>query len=1201
MPSQNTFPQLHRSSYPTERSWQVVQSPIIGAGRLADPSSPLESNAPTVNLDGEWRFRFHPHGAQYMPEPECEFASLDGALAILEADKLTASEPQNCLTPRWESITVPSHWALQGKGWGAPIYTNVNYPFPIDPPFVPDSNPTGDYLRAFELTHLTAQGRTILRVHGIESAADIWIDGQWVGTTQGSRLMRDFDISDLATNGEHVLAIRVTQFSAGSYLEDQDQWWLGGIFRSLEIIHFPAQAIWDLAVTTDYQPDTGRGSANVKVCTSLPTTVTVTCPELGIETSVETNQTDQGCWGSVNLVAEDVCAWSPMNPQLYQLQLVTGTHVVRQRLGFRRVEIVDGQLRANGVRLILRGVNRHEVHYQRGRVFDEAWARADLVLMKQCNINALRTSHYPPHPRLLDLCDEIGLWVMDECDIETHGFEYLGWEGNPSGDPQWKEAILDRVQRMVVRDRNHASVFSWSLGNESYTGQNLAAAAQLVRRLDPSRSVHYEGDHEGAYTDWHARMYPALEEVDAFFTPGDSPVAQPNHACARLSAAECAHVRTLPYLMVECLHAMGTSPGEIGNLWKRTAHPQHAGGFVWEWRDHALDLDAVGGISREDGGPAGNSPARDRTGAGKTFAHNGAATPNRRAPSGSPSGVRLGYGGDFGEKLHDGNFVVDGLVDACGRVGPGLSHLASVYSPVQLRWLDPQRVEARNVDQVDAYRDLKLRVISGEAMLESDLQLRPGQCRVFRLTPDALVAEVSGSDLPSSTPGIAPTTAADGKATSYCTSDQPDSVRGQSATDIPAVALLLGRIYTEAKVSGETMLLAGKPVAGPVASTIDGYRVMTVSQLNGRDEVGLAAVLPARSWGGKLLDDLGEVPRPGAYAQAAPSTSEATALRPTSPKPALADAPEMHIRVWKPGLGSPWGWAAAECCDLACPQIHLWRAPTDNDKGRGALDYFELGPEHNRGAGGANGGVSYEARWRDAKLHLAQTRTVTQADQRLHLRTLAPLGRWQLDTHLEYGSGSDLSWASDRTREEIESYLGNIHEDGSGAGETIVYVRMEPSGQWPAVIPRMGIGWELSEAIGEVGYLGRGPVANYPDLADGAWHGTFRSPLSTMLTQCLRPQENSHRGDLKALWLAGVHGSWMVEIMAGQVGLNLSLDPWLQTVTEHDWQLPPAKPQLILDLLHTGVGSRSCGPDARPYAHAKAREVSVVLRLWRVK
>jgi beta-galactosidase len=437
----------------------------------------------------------------------------------------------------------------------------------------------------------------------------------------GSRLTHEFDITDFLLEEGNLLAVRVHQWSAGSYLEDQDMWWLSGIFRSVTLLHRPAGGIEDVFVHAGFDAATREG----RLLVDGPPGAVVRLPELGIAAAA-----------NEPVAVSGVEPWSAEVPRLYRGTVSTESETVRIAVGFRTVSIEDATLLANGVPLVLRGVNRHEWHPRTGRALDLATMRADVELMKRHNVNAVRTSHYPPDARFLALCDEYGLWVLDECDLETHGFEKVGWRQNPSAEPVWREAFLDRIARTVERDKNHPCVIGWSLGNESGRGRNLADMAEWARSRDPDRFRHYEGDQDSAYVDVYSRMYADHAETE-LIGRGEEPAAADAGADARR--------RTLPFLLCEYAHAMGTGPGglpEYVSLFD--AYPRLAGGFVWEWIDHGIAQLAPGGPN-----------------AGAEF---------------------FAYGGDFGEEVHDGNFVADGLLFPDRRPSPGLAELARAYAPV---------------------------------------------------------------------------------------------------------------------------------------------------------------------------------------------------------------------------------------------------------------------------------------------------------------------------------------------------------------------------------------------------------------------------------------------------------------------------------------------------------------------------------------
>lgn len=571
----------------------MTHDDMVPSRGTRDPRAWFDSDAPTLSLDGQWAFRFS----------ERADASMDFVTATYD-------------DAHWDRLPVPSHWQLHG--YGAPAYTNVRYPFPVEPPHVPDENPTGDYRRTFAVPDAWAGLDAILRFGGVDSSLRAWLNGEELGSAQGSRVSTEFDVGALLRPGaENVLAVRVHQWSAGSYLEDQDMWWLSGIFRDVALLARPAAALDDFFVHAGYDHATGQGS--LRVDASVPARLIV--PELGLD--IATGDTVR---------IDHVEPWNAEVPRLYHGTLATDGERVPVRIGFRTVVVEDGQLKVNGSRILLRGVNRHEFDTDHGRTVSRELMSRDVRMMKAHNLNAVRTSHYPPHPHFLELCDELGLYVIDECDLETHGFEPVCWRGNPVDDPRWADTLVDRMRRMVERDKNHPSIIMWSLGNESGSGQNLAAMAGWARMRDPSRPLHYEGDPTCAHVDVYSRMYADHAEVDAIGRREEPPLADP---------ALDARRRQLPFILCEYAHAMGNGPGglaEYQELFER--HPRCQGGFVWEWIDHGI---------------------RRHTPDGRDF---------------------FAYGGDFREPLHDGNFVADGLLFPDRTASPGLLELKKVIEPV---------------------------------------------------------------------------------------------------------------------------------------------------------------------------------------------------------------------------------------------------------------------------------------------------------------------------------------------------------------------------------------------------------------------------------------------------------------------------------------------------------------------------------------
>lgn len=617
-----------------------ISRPAPGVGALA-PRARLTTDAPQQSLAGSWRFRLSP--------------TLHEAPENWRDDDVAS----------WDAIQVPGHWVLQGHG--APAYSNVQMPFPVDPPHPPMANPIGDHVLDFVADDaLLAHAEQIIRFDGIESAGEIWLNGEWLGSTRGSRLTHEFDVTGILRAGENRLAVRVAQFSDASYLENQDMWWLPGIFRDVTLLARPAGGIRDVFATADFDPEAGSGS--LKLAVEAEGEWRVEIPELGVSSSGE----------PAELTGLAVEPWTAETPRLYDVVVRAAGETVTLRTGFRRVEVKNTEILVNGSPIMLRGVNRHEHHPEKGRVFDAEWVRAELELMKRHNINAVRTSHYPPHPDTLALFDELGFWVIDECDYESHEFVMVDWRGNPSADPAWRDALMDRIRRTVHRDKNHPAVIMWSMGNEAGVGQNLDAMMLWTKQFDPSRLVHYEGDWSCRNADVYSRMYAGHEEVEQIGREGLSPAA------AGLDAAHARRV-TLPFIQCEFVHAMGTGPGGMQEYWDLfEQYPRLAGGFVWEWVEQGI------AVTGEDG---------ER---------------------------RIMIGGDFGEAVHDGNFVIDGLVSPDREPRPGLLHYAATIAQVQIR-VDTSRATAvveNRFDHIDLSGvDLVAeRVVDGETVARIALE-----------------------------------------------------------------------------------------------------------------------------------------------------------------------------------------------------------------------------------------------------------------------------------------------------------------------------------------------------------------------------------------------------------------------------------------------------------------------------------------------
>ena len=569
----------------------------------------------TLSLSGRWKFHY----------------SMSPVEPVPSSDEIDA----------WSSIDVPGHWQLQG--WGHPHYTNIDFPFPCHPPFVPSENPTGTYETVFEVpddwADVTGGLDYRLRFEGVDSAYHFWVNGVQVGYNQGSRNAAEFDLNEIIRIGDgkvNTLRVKVYQWSDGTYIEDQDMWWLSGIFRDVYLLAFPKKGrIEDFFVRTILDKSYKNAVLEVDLAyyiqSSTKTTFRLTNAE-GDSVSQEktyeldSNKTRRGC--SIKVAGPSL--WEAEHPNIYYLHITLSTEdqtlqTIVQQVGFREVKIEDGLLQVNGVPISIRGVNRHDHHPRFGRAVPLDFIRHDLLLMKQHNVNALRTSHYPNDPRLVQMANELGLYVMDEADLECHG---TGIDGNcvPSDKPSWKAAYVERMKQLVHRDKNNPCVIIWSLGNESFYGQNHQAMYEWSKSFDKTRPVHYEGDHDFRASDLCSYMYTGVSDLAKMATEDGDQYEK-------------------PIIVQEYAHAMGNGPGgfkEYMETYRKYRRLQ--GGFVWEWANHGL-------VKNIDDG------------SGRFF---------------------YAYGGDFGDEPNDGNFVMDGLCDSEHNPGPGLIEMKAAYSPLMI-------------------------------------------------------------------------------------------------------------------------------------------------------------------------------------------------------------------------------------------------------------------------------------------------------------------------------------------------------------------------------------------------------------------------------------------------------------------------------------------------------------------------------------
>ena len=550
LPDWNNIDVIHRGTLPPRSHFFVYENE-------KDALSFDTTRAKAQRLSGrDWRFHLSP--SPFVGP--ADFYRLD-----FEADPGKESYD-------FSPVAVPGMWQLQGFGKG-PHYTNVPYPWPVDPPNVPyHENECGRYLTEF-VPRSQFQGHQLrLRFEGVDSSFSVWVNGVKVGYSQGSRNPSEFDVTSLVAFDEpNILAVEVYQRCDGSYLEDQDQWWLSGIFRDVYLHAFPLTHIEDFHVVTDLDPDYEDATLRVKVELNYPADIHLRLFDPKGKTLWDVKKVMKKS-DHLKIPVSRPAKWTAETPNLYSLTLVVldgDGSTVSQKVGFRKTELIEGVFSVNGSPVKLRGANRHEHHPDHGRAVPYDFMRQDLLRMKAYGLNAVRTCHQINDPRMYDVADEIGLWVLDEADLECHGFNQTG--GNPSGftsdNPAWTEQYVDRARQMVARDKNHACIILWSLGNEAFYGRNHQAMYDHIKSVDKTRLVHYEGDQRAQTADIYSRMYPSVESIVNDFAK--------------------AREWTKPLVLCEFLHAMGNGPGNCSEYIEAFyKHPRLMGGFIWEWNNH---------------------------------------------------------------------------------------------------------------------------------------------------------------------------------------------------------------------------------------------------------------------------------------------------------------------------------------------------------------------------------------------------------------------------------------------------------------------------------------------------------------------------------------------------------------------------------------------------------------------------------------
>ncbi len=1104
-------------------------------------------------LNGTWRFRLYPcPGA--VPGDVTQWSCDDSA---------------------WAPIAVPGNWQLQGHD--IPYYTDNQLPFPPDDlPRVPaQDNPTGVYRCRFDLPPAWAGRQVRLTFHGVDSAFHAWVNGVAIGFSKDSRLPAEFDVTGVVGALDNVLVVRVYRWSDGTYVENQDMWRLSGIFRDVELWSPDLVHVADVVVVTEL--DAACGQAVVRVAAAIANGgASVRCgvgavarlfDRAGGEVAVQARGgvdlppggTAQLAWA---LPLAEPQLWSAEAPYLYTLVIELeagersaegerGGDAVRLRVGVRAVAIRGAQLCVNGRAITVVGVNRHEHDPRRGHTVDEALMRRDLELMKQFNINAVRTSHYPNHPRWYELCDEYGLYVLDEANLECDGaLERLADDG------AWEEAFVSRVQRMVQRDRNHPCVIAWSLGNESGLGRNHRAAAAWLRAADPTRPLHYHPAGDDPITDIVAPMYPSVDYLEA--------LAQ------QLDAAGDPR----PIIMCEYAHAMGNASGNLAEYWGIVArYPRVQGGFVWDWVDQGF---------------------------------------RRVAEDGS---VYWAYGGDFGDVPNDGSFCLNGLVAPDRTPHPALWELAKLGEPLQVEAVDlaAGRIRVTNRQHTLGTTDLALEwcveveglpVQTGTAGLPA---IPPGATALVQL-PLALdkLPEVGERWL---TVRFA-RHAHDGSGTwptrqvlawtQFALEDLASRDQAAPARNAPAALEVpeKWRRFETWGFPGTASVPLLRFHSGPAELAFD----CTTGQLAAYTVAGRALLAegPALNvWRAPTDNDEGlwgldkmAIQWRDAGLDRLEATVHTVEVLPRANAPAQIRVAE----TWRPQrAGAPLrsGWWDFLQLMLRMHLFQFWTPPAL------AALAASMGLETGPGAGG--GSSKYAAvqalvaaaavEGKTAAL-LAAAHGALQTGASPHARASFErrLGRFlhrdeqQLAAAytLDYAGGFDCTTTYTFGRE----------------GSIVLALDVRPFGPLP-LLPRLGVRLALPLAYGHVTWYGRGPHENYPDRKQGAAIGRYSGSVDAQFVPYGRPQENGSKCDVRWACLTDEAGNGLR--FASDRPLHFGVQRYTAADLAAARHLHTLRPRdriyCTFDCLMSGLGNESCGPGVLPAYQIAPQPQRMLLRL----
>lgn len=1126
------------SAHATLMPYATVQEALVGQ---------RHGSAYSKLLNGTWHFH-------WSPNPGAAPADFH----------LPAFDPS-----AWALTPVPSNWELQPgfteKGinkYNPPVYSNITYPFDISNlPAVPaDDNPTGCYRTTFTVPPDWAGRQIFLTFDGVDSAFHLWINGQAVGYSQDSRTPAEFNLTPYLQPGENLLAVRVYRWSAGSYLEDQDYWRLSGIYRDVYLWSAPPVHIRDFAVETDLAGDYRDATLRVRATIHnyadagqqayfleaqlfdaeqqpVLTTPLTRSPEV-------TASADHTVAVSTVLTAPHL--WSDEQPYLYTLVLTLKDateqtiEIESCKVGVRIVEIMGGQLCVNGKPLVIKGVNRHEHEPDTGHVISEENMLRDIKLMKQFNLNAVRTSHYPNLPRWYELCDEYGLYVLDETNIETHGV----WD-RLAKDPLWEDNFVDRVRNMVERDKNHACIIGWSLGNESGYGPNHDAMAAWLREREPSRPVHYHPAEEAPVTDILGPMYPPVSRIIELAQKPDN----------------------RPIIMCEYAHSMGNSTGNLKEYWEAVdQYPRLQGGFIWDWKDQGIRRFTESASLRAD------------------------------APNHEEGVEWFAYGGDFGDKPNDANFCFNGLVGPTAEPHPGLWEYKKILEPVRVVAVD---LAAGLFSVSNHYRFTDLSGLAIQWRVEQEGELvasgalpslttAPGASEPLQVTAAKLATQASGERWLTISFTLKHATSWAPAGHEIAWAQFPLAVVGRPSslptvpfsalqtTETAATLTVTGARFTLAfdKKSGRITqyLLDGQPhlVAGP---RFQFWRAPTDNDDNTWGDQKMAI-----RWREVGLDTLQD----SVSSVIHQASGGKVAITVQSDFAGQVDLAQVAAQSWQ-----------GQLAQLRQMLTHLMTAEQVGQvAAHFAIDYATLP------------GASHADRVHRLVDALDRRNAIGELLQQLHFLADGPFAQFipdEVKAHLAQAAAIPpdqlkLAFAP----KDVARFACVLTYVVDGSGAMALHAQVTPGGVQPLALPRIGLTMTLPAGMETFTWFGRGPHESYVDRKQGAKIGRYQGTVDEQYVVYQMPQENGNKTEVRWATLTDeTGGGWRV------AGLSSLLDVSAHHFTAedltkamHTYELPwRDEITLNIDYAQCGLGNASCGPGVLPQYLLPPKEVEFAVRI----